>query len=83
MSDRDVIRELDVVALTHDIEAYGLRRGDVGAVVHCHRGDETFEVEFVTAEGETVALLTLTSRDIRPLAGREILHVRDFAPAAS
>jgi hypothetical protein len=40
-------------------------------------------VEFVTAEGETVALLTLTQTDIRPMRSREILHVREFAQAAA
>jgi hypothetical protein len=36
------------------------------------------EVEFVTAEGRTIALLTLTQADIRPIGGREVLHVREL-----
>lgn len=39
------------------------------------------EAEFVTTKGATVAVLTLNSADIHPRASREILHVRDFAPA--
>jgi hypothetical protein len=31
---------------------------------------------FVTAEGKTVAVLTLTKDDVRELGGGEILHVR-------
>ncbi|MGQ9629169.1 MAG: DUF4926 domain-containing protein [bacterium] len=73
-----MIRELDTVVLTHDIEEHGLRLGDVGAVVHCYGDGAAFEVEFVTAEGRTVALLTLTQSDIRPVGGREILHVREL-----
>ncbi|MDH7487231.1 MAG: DUF4926 domain-containing protein [Anaerolineae bacterium] len=42
-----------------------------------------FEVEFVTAEGKTVALLTLTRADIRPTYGWEVLHVREFAQVAA
>jgi len=39
--------------------------------------------QFVTAEGRTIALLTLTQADIRPIAGREILHVRELAQVAA
>jgi hypothetical protein len=41
------IDELDVVTLTHDIEEYGLRQGDRGAVVHCYRDGQAFEFEFI------------------------------------
>jgi hypothetical protein len=76
-----VLRELDTVVLTRDIDEYALKRGDVGAVVHCYSDGAAFEVEFVTAEGRTVALLTLTPADIRAMGSREILHVREFASA--
>lgn len=78
-----MIRELDTVVLTHDIEPSGLKQGDIGAVVHCYRDGEAFEVEFVTAEGRTIALLTLGSSDIRPIGGREVLHVRELATGAA
>ncbi len=71
----------DLVVLTHDIEEHGLKQGDVGAVVHCYPNGEAFEVEFVTAEGRTVAVLTLTPSDIRHMNDSEILHVREFTPA--
>ena len=77
-----MIHELDTVVLTHDIEEYGLTQGDIGAVVHCYADGAAFEVEFVTAEGQTVALLTLAQADIRPMRRREILHVREFASAS-
>jgi hypothetical protein len=34
-----------------------MKRDDIGAVVHCYRDNLAFEVEFVTGEGKTVALL--------------------------
>ncbi|MCQ3954764.1 MAG: DUF4926 domain-containing protein, partial [Chloroflexi bacterium] len=40
-----------------------------------------YEVEFVTGEGKTVAVLTLEQADIRPMQGMEILHVRELAAA--
>lgn len=74
-----MIRELDTVVLAHDLEAYGLTQGDVGAVVHLYEDKETFEVEFVTGQGTTVALLTLSQHDLRPMYAQEILHVRALA----
>ena len=80
VGENEMIRERDTAVLTHDIPACGLRRGDVGAVVHCYADRAAFEVEFVTAEGRTVGLLTLTEADIRPMGSGEILHTREFAP---
>jgi len=74
-----MIRELETVVLTHDIEAHGLKKGDVGTVVHCYQDGLAFEIEFMTAEGKTIAVLTLTQEDIRPMIRSEILHVRDLA----
>ena len=76
-----MIQELDIAVLTHDIEEHGLKKGDVGAVVHCYLDEQAFEVEFVTGEGSTAAVLTLSSADIRPMGKSEILHTREFAPA--
>jgi len=59
-----MIKELDSVVLTHDIEEYGLKKGDIGLAVHCYSDGNAFEVEFITAEGRTIAslhLLQLTS----------------------
>ena len=66
-----MIRELDTVVLTDDIEEHGLEPGDVGTVVHSYSDGTAFEVEFVTAEGMTVALLTLTHGDIRLIGKRD------------
>ena len=73
-----MIRELDTVVLAHDIDKYGLKQGDLGAVVHCYGDRAAFEVEFATAEGRTVAVLTLNKEDIRSMGSREILHVRQL-----
>jgi hypothetical protein len=59
-----------------------LIQGDIGAVVHSYKDETAFEVEFVTADGETVALLTLTREDVRPIGGREVLHVRELEQIA-
>lgn len=60
-----MIKELDVVTLTHDLQEHGLTKGSKGAVVHCYGNKQGFEVEFVSEEGETIALLTLERADIQ------------------
>ena len=72
-----MIKELDTVVLTHDIAKYGLVEGDIGVVVHCYTDGNAYEVEFVTAEGRTIAVLTLNLDDVRLMSSREILHVRE------
>ncbi len=74
-----MLKELDTVVLIHAIKEKGLTRGDIGTIVHLYEENKAYEVEFVTAEGKTIAVLTLTSRDIRPMERSEILHVRGFA----
>lgn len=78
-----MIKELDAVVLTRDIPEYGLVEGDIGAVVHCYADGEAYEVEFVTAEGRTLAVLTLNLNDVRPMSSTEILHVREVARRAA
>ena len=65
----------DVVVLTTDLPAQGLKRGDLGAVVDVYSPD-AIEVEFVTASGRTQALLTLRTRDIREVGDDDLVTVR-------
>jgi hypothetical protein len=80
---RERVDQLDMVVLTHDIGEHGLQQDDVGTVVHVYPEGAAYEVEFVTAEGQTVAVLTLTAADVRPMAARELLHVREVTPLAA
>ncbi len=73
-----MIRELDTIVLSRDLKEFGLTRGDVGAVVHCYPDNKAYEVEFVTGEGKTIVVATLSNSDIRPMQREEILHVRTF-----
>jgi len=72
------MKEHDAVVLRRAVPESGLESGDVGAVVHCHP-DDSYEVEFVSGEGDTVAVITLPGSDLRPIEPREILHVRTLA----
>ena len=74
-----LFRELDTVVLLRDVPEAGLRAGDLDAVVHVYMS-EALEVEFVTASGRTQALLTLGSRDVRPVRDDDLLAARPTAP---
>jgi hypothetical protein len=71
-----MIRELDTVVLCEDLPAHGLQAGDLGAVVMVHREGEGYEVEFVTLGGETVAVVSLSPHQVRPIRRHEIAHAR-------
>ena len=75
-----MIQELDEVVLTCDLPAQGLAKGDLGVVVLVHNQGEGFEVEFMTLDGETVAIETLRSSQVRPIRKHEIAHARELAP---
>ena len=66
---------LDTVVLDRDLPERGLRRGDLGAVVEVLEPDG-LEVEFVTASGETQAVVTLTTDDVRRVGKRDLVAVR-------
>ncbi len=70
-----VIRESDSVVLACDLPGYGLKRGDVGTVVLEHPSGG-YEVEFITLDGETVAIVSLSKDRLRPIGPREIAHAR-------
>ncbi len=76
-----MIRELARVVLEKDVPEYGLERGDIGTAVLVHEGGEGFEVEFATLDGETVAVVTVTKSEVRPVRRREIPHARDLEAA--
>ena len=76
-----MIQELNSVVLTADLPEHGLKQGDIGTVVLTHRGGEGYEVEFVTLDGETLAVVTLHASQVRPAAHGEIPHARAVQPA--
>ena len=68
-------QELDSVVLIRDLPDHDLRVGDRGAIVFVH-DENTFEVEFLVASGDTSALVQLTSADFRPPTQHDQLSVR-------
>ena len=86
-----MIAEFDGVMLTRDLPECGLKEGDIGVVVLQHNSGSAFEVDFVTEDGGSAALLTLSPPDIepinaivredRPYRSTTIPHGRKLTPA--
>lgn len=58
--------QFDVVTLAVDLLDGNLRRGMKGVVIDVyHQPDEAYEVEFCDDEGKTLALLALTSEQLK------------------
>jgi len=68
-------KTLDTVVLLKDLPEHGLCAGDLGAVVEVCEPDG-LEVEFVTASGRTVAVVTLRAQDVRPVGDTDLVAVR-------
>jgi hypothetical protein len=76
-----MIQELQRVALIDDLPTHGLKAGDIGMIVHIY-GDHTgYEVEFVTLNGELIALISVYPAQIRALDQDEIAHARRLKTA--
>ncbi len=74
-----VLRELDLAVLKKDLPQHGLIVGDVGTVVFVLGDHEAYKVEFVRADGLTIALETLYAEQVEPVHGKRILHARELA----
>jgi hypothetical protein len=72
------IHEYERIVLKRDLLEHSLCAGDIGTVVLVHRNGEGFEVEFMTLDGETIAVTTLMATDVRPIAKKEMAHARSL-----
>jgi len=74
-------KTLDTVVLNRDVPEFGLKKGDLGAVVQVYKPDG-LEVEFVTAAGKTEALVTLNQKDVRHVGDTDLIAVRSLRKSA-
>jgi hypothetical protein len=73
-----MIKELDTIVLTEDLPEHGLKKGDLGTVVLLH-APEGYEAEFMTLDGQTLAVVSLLPKQVRPVGRREIAQARAVA----
>jgi hypothetical protein len=76
-----MIKEHDRVALTVPLANEGLEAGDLGTVVDIYRDGQAYEVEFLTLDGNTAAVVTLDGSQVRPVSSRDITHTRELSNA--
>lgn len=74
-----MIREHDCVVLLQDLPDEGLVAGDIGTIIHIHKGGAGYEVEFMTLGGQTICIATLPGGRVRPVTHRDMGHVRELA----
>jgi hypothetical protein len=74
------VKLLDTVVLVKELPYSGLYPGDIGAVVALYEPDGV-KVEFVSATGNTRALVTLKAADVRPVNDHDMLAVRPLDAA--
>ena len=74
------IQLLDVVALAMDIPKHNLFRGEIGAVVECYPNDG-YEVEFISLDGYTYALVALRGNQLIPLRQKPQRTAKTTVPA--
>ena len=75
------INQHDCVVLTADLRGEELQAGDVGTVIHIHKGGAAYEVEFTTLDGCTLTVATVESKKLRPVSRRDVAHVRELQAA--
>lgn len=68
---------LEVVVLARDVPEEKLRAGDLGTIVEIY-DDRNVEVEFILSSGDTQAVLTLSTEEIRKRQPSEISAVRSI-----
>ena len=62
-------------------EGQELKPGDVGCVIHIHADAGAYVVEFMSLEGETVALATVLPSQARSVSRDDISHARTISPS--
>ncbi|MBN1507202.1 MAG: DUF4926 domain-containing protein [Sedimentisphaerales bacterium] len=74
-------KTLDTIVLNRDMPEFGLKKGDLAAIVQVYEPDG-LEVEFVTASGRTEALVTLNQEDVRQVGDTDLIAVRSVRKSA-
>ena len=79
-----MFKEHEQIVLTADVfsdDGKELKPGDVGAIIHIHQDEEALVVEFMSLDGDTVAIATVLPSQARPVTNADLTHARTV-PAA-
>ena len=81
-----MFKEHEQIVLTADVfgdEEEELKPGDVGAIIHIHLNEEAFVVEFMSLDGETVAIATVLPSQARPVTSADLTQLRENSAGLS
>ena len=79
-----MFKEHDQIVLTADVfgdEGEELKSGDVGTIIHIHPDEEALVVEFMSLDGDTVAIAAVLPSQARLVTNADLTHARTV-PAA-
>lgn len=71
-----MINEHEQVVLTDDLPEYHLRAGDIATVILIHNQGEGYGLEFISVEGETIAVVSVYASQVRRLKEDEVALAR-------
>ena len=74
-----MFKEPEQIVLTADVfgdEGEELKSGDVGTIIHIHPDQEALVVEFLSLDGDTVAIATVLPSQARPVTNADLTHAR-------
>ena len=72
-----MFKEHEQIVLTTDVfgdEGVELKSGDVGTIIHIHPAKEALVVEFMSLNGDTVAIAIVLPSQARPVTNIELSH---------
>lgn len=71
-----MFKEHDQAVLVEDLPEKGLQAGDIGVIVFVPESGEGYTVEFLTLEGDTVAIVPVQASQIRAISVQDFPHAR-------
>ena len=74
-----MFKEHEQIVLTADVfgdEGAELKSGDVGTIIHIHRNEKALVVEFLSLNGDTMAIATVLPSQARPVTNADLTHAR-------
>ena len=79
-----MFKEPEQIVLTADVfgdKGEELKSGDVGIIIHIHPDEEALVVEFMSLNGDTVAIATVLPSQARPVTNADFTHARTVPSA--
>ena len=79
-----MFKEHKQIVLTADVfgdEGEELKSGDAGTIIYIHPDEEALVVEFMSLDGDTVAIATVLPSQGRPVTNTDLTHARTVLAA--